>query len=285
MTSNPGHTCILATRRSPLALAQARLAAAHLSARLPGVVCELLEMTTTGDQRLAWSLEKQGGKGLFTKELEHALLDGRADVAVHSAKDMPTELEPGLLLAGYLSRERAHDVLVLREGVVTPLVVATSSPRRRAQLVRRLQDVRWTEIRGNVETRLRKIAAGEADATVLAAAGLHRLGIASFPGVRFEALTLEQSVPAAGQGAIAIQCRAADVVRYAPLLCKETAAAVDLERRFLGMLGGGCHTAFAVHCAGGRLMAFHEATGYHELALGGMGEAELDAFARRVLGQ
>ncbi len=276
---------VLATRRSPLALAQTREVAARLTARL-GEPCEHLEMVTTGDRRTEWSLQEKGGKGLFTKELEEALLDRRADLAVHSAKDLPTELAPGLSVAGYLPRENPADVLVMRESVAVPGLIATSSPRRRAQLLSHFPDAKWTEIRGNVDTRLRKIAEGQADATLLAAAGLNRLGIHSWPGLRFEVLPIDFCVPAAGQAAIALESRAGDTARFQPALCAATAASVDLERRFLTLLGGGCHTAFAVHCDGKQLLAFHESTGRHSAPLPaeGVSESWLKAFADKVLG-
>jgi hydroxymethylbilane synthase len=160
---------ILATRKSPLALAQAELAASRLRAHFPGVECALLKVVTTGDRKVAWSLEKQGGKGLFTAELEQAILRGEADVAVHSSKDLPNELANGLVIAGYLPREDPRDVLVVRAGVTAPGTIATGSPRRRLQISLKFPGAVFTEIRGNVDTRLKKIVAGAADATVLAA--------------------------------------------------------------------------------------------------------------------
>mgnify|MGYP001601418678 FL=1 len=175
----------IATRKSPLALAQTHQVAAHLQKTM-GVEIELLTMTTTGDRQTAWSLEKRGGKGLFTKELEEALLEKRADIAVHSTKDLPGEQPDGLTVAGYLPRVDPRDVLVVGEGIETPATVATGSPRRRLQLAMLYPDVEFSEIRGNVDTRLRKIGQDRvADATVLAAAGLSRLGIGSWPGTEF----------------------------------------------------------------------------------------------------
>jgi len=179
---------VLATRKSPLALAQAELAATRFRGHFPGVECVLLRLVTTGDRKVAWSLEKQGGKGLFTAELEQALLRDEADVAVHSSKDLPNELAAGLVIAGFLPREDPRDVLVTRAGVTAPNTIATGSPRRRLQISLRFSQAAFTEIRGNVDTRLKKIAAGAADATVLAAAGLNRLGIRSWPGLEFHPL-------------------------------------------------------------------------------------------------
>ena len=140
MTSSTDRPIILATRRSPLALAQTRMVIEYLGQHLGDTKFELLELVTTGDRQREWSLEKQGGKGLFTGELERALVDGEADLAVHSGKDLPTDLGAGLVLAGFLPREVAHDVIVLPEGVGSPEVIATGSPRRRQQLARLFPD-------------------------------------------------------------------------------------------------------------------------------------------------
>jgi len=250
---------ILATRKSPLALKQADLASSVLAEKLD-VEVEILPLSTTGDQRLDWSLEQEGGKGLFTKELEVALLEGRADLAVHSAKDLPTEMPGGLVLEGYLPREDPRDVLAVRTEVVCPKAIATGSPRRRAQLLAtHWPEAQMKEIRGNVETRLRKIAEGhEADATVLAAAGLRRLGIQDFPGLRFEHLPIEGMVPAPGQAAIALQVREGDIGRFKAACHTATAEAVDFERAVLATMGGGCQVAVGVHRQGDSLFIFHE---------------------------
>jgi len=274
---------ILATRKSPLALAQSEMVAAHLRAALR-VEAELMKMVTTGDRQTEWSLEQKGGKGLFTSELEQALLRGEADVAVHSTKDLPGEMPAGLAIAGYLPRADTRDVLVLRVGVTAPALIATGSPRRRLQLARLFPAVTFTEIRGNVDTRLRKIAEQKvADGTVLAAAGMKRLGITGWPGLEFRPLDFDQMVPAVGQGAIAIQCRTADVARFAPVFDAATARGLGLERALQTALGGGCHTAFGAHAAGDRLYFFHEQTGPRVLPLA---PADLDApdpAARRML--
>ncbi|MSU46918.1 MAG: hydroxymethylbilane synthase [Lacunisphaera sp.] len=273
----------LATRKSPLALVQAELVAAWLGEKIPGAKCELLKIVTTGDQQAGWSLSEQGGKGLFTAELEQALLRGEAEAAVHSCKDLPGENTPGLAVAGFLPREDARDMLVLREGVTRPATIATSSPRRQLQVKALFPASTFTEIRGNVDTRLKKIAAGLADATVLAAAGLNRLGIAGWPGVVFRPLNLNESVPAVGQGAIALQCRVADVARLAAVLDPATARAVNLERAFQNLLGGGCQTAFAAHVTASQLYYFHEKTGMRTLPLGDADFAHPQASAARML--
>jgi hydroxymethylbilane synthase len=263
----------IATRKSPLALAQSEMVAAVLRSSL-GLDAELLRVVTTGDRQAAWSLEKAGGKGLFTAELEQHLLKGDALLAVHSAKDLPGSMTAGLALAGYLPRADPRDVLVTGPGFTrSDPVIATSSPRRRMQLALAHPGARFTEIRGNVDTRLRKIADGLADATVLAAAGLARLGIGAWPGLEFHPLDFSAMVPAVGQAAIAVQCRAEDAGRFAGILDLPTARAVSLERALQERLGGGCQTAFGAHVAGTVLHLFHERTGIrtHPLA-----EADLD---------
>jgi hydroxymethylbilane synthase len=280
-----GKKLVLATRKSPLALAQAELVAAYLLGKT-GDECEFLKVVTTGDRQAEWSLEAKGGKGLFTLELESALLRGEADMAVHSAKDLPGEAAPGLATVGYLPREDPRDILVVRTGAGSPKTVATGSPRRRRQASLLFTDLAFVEIRGNVDTRLRKIADRHiADATILAAAGLKRLGIASWPGVEFRTLDLESMVPAVGQGAIAVQCRASDVGRFEGSLDAATARTVGLERAVQLALGGGCNTALGAHATAGALYLYHEAVGVVSLPIG---EAELSSpgdAAARILGQ
>ncbi len=258
---------VVATRRSPLARAQTLEAIEYLSARMPGVAFEERTFSTEGDERLEWSLEAKGGKGLFTSELERALAAGEADLAVHSSKDLPTSLPVGLALAGFLPREAPEDVLVLRESVAQVRTLATGSPRRRAQTGIFFPGVEWTEIRGNVGTRLGKIADGAADGSVMALAGLRRLGINRREGLVFQPLGVRQCVPAAGQGAIAVECRASDAELWAPLLCEETSCAVGLERLALSAMGGGCHAAAAAHVRAGRLYIFEESVGMHSMEI------------------
>ena len=224
-------------------------------------------VVTTGDRQADWSLEARGGKGLFTSELEQSLLRGEADIAAHSTKDLPGGTTAGLAIAGYLPRADPRDVLVRGAGVAAPRIIATASPRRRLQSVRHFPDARHIEIRGNVDTRLRKVAEGLADATILAAAGLARLGITAWPGLEFQPFALDKMVPAVGQGAIALQCRAADLPRFAEFLDRPTARTVGFERALQAVLGGGCHTAFGAHAAPDRLYFFHEKVGIHILPL------------------
>lgn len=274
---------ILATRKSPLALAQSNMVAALLRSAL-GIEVELLKIVTAGDRQTEWSLEKKGGKGLFTSELEHKLIEGGADIAVHSSKDLPGEMPAGLAIAGYLPREDTRDVLVLREELTAPRKIATGSPRRRLQIAALFPGVEFCEIRGNVDTRLKKIAEQHlADGTILAAAGMKRLGIAGWPGLKFTPLAHTQMVPAVGQGAIAIQCRVADAARFASYFDAPTARAVIVERAFQNQLGGGCHTAFGAHATPGTLYFFHEKTGRRALPLTEADYAAPEATARRML--
>lgn len=274
---------VLATRKSPLALAQTEMVAAHLRSQL-GVETELLKIVTTGDRQTEWSLEQRGGKGLFTSELETALLRGEADVAVHSTKDLPGDMPDGLAIGGYLPRADTRDVLVLRAGVDLPATLATGSPRRRLQVQRLFPEVAFTEIRGNVDTRLRKIGEQKvADGTILAAAGLKRLGIETWPGIEFAPLGFDQMVPAVGQGAIAVQCRLADAAKFAAVFDAPTARAVSLERAFQRALGGGCHTAFAAHVSGEVLHLFHERIGLAAVPIDGDDFVNPDVAATRIL--
>ena len=251
---------------------------------MPGTEFVTEIIVTTGDKRTEWSLEKQGGKGLFTSELESALREGRGDIAVHSAKDLPTEMPEGLTLAGYLTREDAADMLIRRADIATPAKIATGSPRRRAQAKSVYPSSEFTELRGNVDTRLKKIAAGEADASFLAAAGLNRLGIREWPGLVFERWGLDRMVPAAGQAAVAIQTRVADAAKFAPFLDADAARAVTIERRFLSRLGEGCHTAFAAHWEGGRIHLYRDDFGRHTFEFPvPAGDSALDAAVDAVL--
>lgn len=273
---------VLLTRGSPLARRQADLTSARLGAAL-GRPVEIRIVVTTGDKQAGWSLEKQGGKGLFTAELEEALRRGEGDIAVHSAKDLPTEMPAGLALAGFLPREDARDTLVRRADVASPRRIATGSPRRRAQGARLFPGAEWTELRGNVDTRLRKVAEGQADATFLAQAGLNRLSIHAWDGLVLEPIGLDRMVPAAGQGAVALQTRAEDAALYAPALDAATARAVTIERLFLARLGEGCHTAFACHVAGDKVSLFRDDFGRRDHPMAARDAAEAAPLVDRIL--
>ena len=246
---SPDQPLKIGTRGSPLALAQAhetrsRLMAAH---GLPEAAFEITVIKTTGDRVTDRPLAEIGGKGLFTKEIEEALLAGAIDIAVHSMKDMPTILPAGLAIACLLPREDVRDAFVslthanlaaMPEGAV----VGTSSLRRRAQLLNRRPDLRVVEFRGNVQTRLRKLADGVAEATFLACAGLHRLGRAE--AIR-AAISPDEMLPAIAQGAIGIEARsdnAAAEALLAPIHHAPTATRLAAERAFLAALDGSCRT-------------------------------------------
>jgi hydroxymethylbilane synthase len=227
----------IGTRGSPLARVQTALACraleeAHPELAVPGAL-EVVVIRTTGDQAIDRPLAELGGKGLFCKEIEAALLAGDIDLAVHSMKDLPTWLPEGLIIGAVLPREDPRDVLIARAGedlddLPDAAVVGTASVRRRAQLLARRSDLRIVNFRGNVETRLRKLAAGEVNATVLALAGLKRLGIEPAGAV---ILAPEVMLPAVGQGAIGIECREND----------------DDARALLAALDGSCDTPIAGH--------------------------------------
>jgi hydroxymethylbilane synthase len=244
----------IGTRGSPLALAQARqvrerIAAAH---GLDAERIALDAIRTTGDMIRDRPLAEAGGKGLFTKEIEEALLAGRIDLAVHSAKDLPTVLPPGLAIAAVLPREDARDVFISRKAkslrdLAHGASVGTASLRRQALVKHRRPDLVVRTLRGNVETRLRKLDAGEVDATLLALAGLKRLGLAA---AATAVLPIDEFLPAVGQGIIAIEARGDDR-RILELIeavdHAETASALAAERAFLAVLDGSCRTPIAGH--------------------------------------
>jgi hydroxymethylbilane synthase len=280
----------IATRGSLLALAQANQVMAACRLAFPQRVFELRVFKTTGDRMQKASLSDASGKlpkGLFTKELEVALLSGEADFAVHSLKDLPTELPEGLRLAAVLEREDPRDLLVTRaqgtrggkasarrvglDGLAEGAIVATSSTRRVAQLREQRPDLRFVEIRGNVHTRVRKLGADPSlAATVLAVAGLKRLGVTwgedgrlrippdpkladPIPSMRGSPLDIGAVLPAVGQAAIGLECRSRDPLTAA--ICRklnhaDTLACVQMERAFLSGFGGGCHSPVAAYAEG-----------------------------------
>jgi hydroxymethylbilane synthase len=234
---------VIASRGSQLALWQARWVAAQLSAA--GQPCRIEIVKTTGDKITGVPLAKVGTKGLFTKEIEEALLDGRAHLAVHSLKDLPTELPEGLVLAAVPEREDPRDAVVGKTLADLPLGarVGTSSLRRAAQLRHLRPDLQVESVRGNLDTRLRKLDEGQYDAILLAAAGLKRLGW----GDRIaEILPPEQMCPAVGQGALAIETRAG-FDKVGMLDHADTHTAVMAERAVLGALGGGCQVPIGAY--------------------------------------
>ena len=245
-------TLRIATRKSPLALWQAEHVAAALRRAHPGLVVEIRGMTTRGDKILDAPLAKVGGKGLFVKELEQGMLDGTADIAVHSMKDVPVDFPEGLHLPVILEREDPRDAFVsnrfdslvdLPEGAR----VGTSSLRRQCQILERRPDLHVEPLRGNVNTRLARLDAGDYDAIILAAAGLKRLGFASRIRRHIET---NESLPAIGQGAIGIECRTDDArtgALIAPLHHPDTALRILAERALNHRLHGGCQVPIAGH--------------------------------------
>ncbi|MEJ2640936.1 MAG: hydroxymethylbilane synthase [Desulfosarcinaceae bacterium] len=246
------NTIRLGTRGSQLALWQANWVKGALEKQRAGIVCELVIIKTKGDKILDVPLAKVGGKGLFVKEIEEALLGGRIDLAVHSMKDMPAEIPAGLCIAAVPEREEPQDALVTREGGGLDALphgarVGTSSLRRGAQLRHLRPDLEICGLRGNLDTRLKKLATEALDAIVLAAAGLKRLGYAD----RISALLDEDTMlPAVGQGALCIESRSGDA-RIQPLMERldhaPTRTVVTAERAFLHRLEGGCQVPIAGH--------------------------------------
>ena len=248
---------IIGSRGSRLALWQAEWVAERLRALHPQLPLRIEIIKTTGDKLKDVSLSIIGGRGVFTKELEEALLDGRIDLAAHSLKDLPTRLPDNLTIAAITEREDPRDALVLREGAQTAAAslkalppgatVGTSSLRRRAQLIHLRPDLSIKDLRGNVDTRLRKLDAGEYDALILASAGLRRLGL----GDRISAyLEPEEMLPAVGQGALALETRADDETTISFVTALDhaaTRAACEAERALLRELGGGCQVPIAAH--------------------------------------
>ncbi len=253
--SAKGSILRVGSRGSPLALAQAREVKSRLAAA--GFDAERIEIKvirTSGDAIQDRPLAEAGGKGLFTKEIEEALLSGAIDVAVHSAKDVPTVLPAGLALSAVLPREDARDAFISRKAkalrdLPVGAVVGTASLRRQAFVKRSRPDLAVVTLRGNVETRLRKLDAGEVDATLLAVAGLKRLGLVA---VATAILDPDEFLPAIGQGAIAIETRTDDPATLA-LVAKiddaDTASALAAERAFLAVLDGSCRTPIGGHAS------------------------------------
>jgi hydroxymethylbilane synthase len=250
---------VIATRGSALALWQAEHVKARLAEVAPDVAVEFNVIKTSGDQILDVPLAKVGGKGLFVKEIEQALLDHEADLAVHSMKDVPAELAPGLVLVAVSAREVPWDALCARAPVTVDSLahgarVGTSSMRRQCQLLARRPDLQIAMLRGNVPTRIRKLDDGQFDAIVLAAAGLTRLGLAHRIT---QQLPLDVSIPAVAQGVLGLEARSGDA-RVADLIRRAIhdpaeERRVAAERSFLARMGGSCQTPLAAHAidAGG----------------------------------
>ena len=250
----------IATRRSRLALWQAEHVKARLETLQPGLRIELVALSTRGDELLDVSLAKAGGKGLFVKELEAAMAEGRADIAVHSMKDVPAELPPGFVLAAVLAREDPRDAFVSLShenlaALPAGAVVGTSSLRRQAQIAARHPTLEIRPLRGNVDTRIAKLDRGDYAAIVLAAAGLKRLGLAE--RIR-STLSIEECLPAAGQAALGVEClgdRADLLDLLKPLEDTDASACVRAERQVNLALGGSCTIPLGAYAeiAGGKM--------------------------------
>lgn len=248
---------VIGSRTSRLALWQTQHIIDRLQAAWPGLVCRIEPIVTKGDKTLDQPLPQIGGKGLFTLELEGALRDGSIVLAVHSLKDLPVENAPGLTLGAIVGRADVRDILVSRGNnklgsLPLNAVVGTSSLRRQAQLLHARPDLRVRSIRGNVETRIRKVHEGQYDAAVLAAAGVTRLQLERHIA---QWLPLEVMLPAPGQGALGVQCRADDEATLKLLAAvheANVAEAVTAERSFLQHLGGGCATPVAAYAVLGK---------------------------------
>jgi hydroxymethylbilane synthase len=247
----------IGTRGSPLALAQVVIIRGLLQKACPALPVETKVITTSGDNFTNLSLTAGGGKGLFTKEIEEQLLRGEIHVAVHSLKDLPTILPEGLMIGAVSPREDVHDAFISKrfssiQELPHNARVATSSIRRRAQLLAKRPDLQIEEIRGNVETRLRKLEENDSlDALILAAAGLRRLGLwRTYGKLHWQEIDFELMIPAVGQGAIACEVRDSDTVTreaMARVNDDNTAACTTAERVFLQVLGGGCQVPYAAH--------------------------------------
>lgn len=244
---------VIGSRGSALALWQSKAMALALETAHVGLTCRIEIIKTTGDVMVEASLVAIAGKGVFTKEIEDAMLDRRVDVAVHSLKDLPTVLPPGLTLAAITKREDPRDAFCARPGIASVVDlpvgarIGTSSPRRRSQLLAWRPDLELVDLRGNVDTRLRKIESEGLDGIVLACAGLRRLGLADRIT---EPLGINVMVPAVGQGALGIEARDGDddiLELLQALADDETAAACRAERAFLEAVGGGCAAPVAAH--------------------------------------
>jgi hydroxymethylbilane synthase len=242
----------LGTRGSRLALTQAELAADRLRAASPDADVAIVPMTTAGDRDRSRPFGEIGARGVFVKEIEEALLEGRLDVAVHSAKDMTSTAVDGLAVGAYLAREDPRDALCGAGSLRPGMRIGTASVRRRAQLLALEPELSVEPLRGNVDTRLRKMGERGLDAIVLAAAGLDRLGLEAEIGLR---LAVEDLLPEAGQGAVALQVRAGEEELVAALDDPETRRCVEAERACVARIGAGCLAPVAAHHGGRTLTA------------------------------
>lgn len=235
----------IGSRESKLAVWQAEHVAHMIEQAHPEIEVQIITMKTTGDRILDRNLDQVGGKGLFVKELDIALMEKRTDLSVHSLKDMPMEVPETLPILAYSKREDPRDVILFRKGIDTVKVIGSSSRRRQVQLEKLYPDCTFTGMRGNVQTRLRKLEEGMCDATVLAMAGLKRLGMESAAG---RILDPEEVIPAAGQGILAVQGRAGEDYYYLDCIMDQDGQTAALaERAFVRALDGGCSSPIAAY--------------------------------------
>lgn len=238
----------IGSRESKLAVIQAEMIRKQIEKAHPEIRVEIVTMKTTGDKILDRSLESVGGKGLFVRELDKALLEGKIDLSVHSLKDMPMELNKELPVLAYSRREDPRDALIFKPGRGTfpeEGILGTSSRRRMLQMQKLYPHCSFQGIRGNVQTRLRKLEEEDYDGTILAAAGLKRLGMESVIGRLFE---IDEMVPAAGQGILAVQGRRGEKAEWLECVCsRQSKAAALAERQFVRVLDGGCSSPVAAH--------------------------------------
>ena len=238
----------IGSRESALAVRQAEMIKERIEKEAPGVKAEIMTMKTTGDQILDQSLEKIGGKGLFVKELDRALMEGKIDLAVHSLKDVPMEVREELPILGYSRREDPRDVLLIRKTLEerpSSPVIGTSSRRRMLQMEALYPGCTFRGIRGNIQTRMHKLETGGYDGTLLAAAGLKRMGLEQ---VIYRYFSVEEMIPAAGQGILAIQGRRGENYAWMERLdCPQSRAAALAERQFIRAAEGGCTSPSAAH--------------------------------------
>lgn len=236
----------IGTRKSKLALAQTTMVAERIKAEFPKIETELVYISTAGDRILDKPLSKIGGKGVFVSEIEKALLNDRIDIAVHSAKDMPSELADGLEISGVLKRGDSRDVIITRKGTSVKdkpdFVIGTGSLRRRKNLGRIYPKIQFADIRGNVDTRLKKLLSGEYDGIVLAGAGLERLGFNKDREFEFQYLDIKECLPAPCQAIIAVESRKNDIVTpvIRSINDKDTFNAFETERHIINILNGDC---------------------------------------------
>ncbi len=240
------------TRGSALAIWQAETVSERLRKQNSTCEIEIIRIKTEGDRILDQSLSLIGGKGLFVKDIEQAMIDGKIDIAVHSLKDVPTEFPPGLELNAYLEREDPRDALISRKNETLAelpegAILGTSSLRRKVQILKKRPDLKVRDIRGNVQTRMEKVSGGDFDATILAVAGMKRLGIIDRVA---EKISEEDCLPAVGQAIVAVQSRTDDDIINEMLFgisCQLSRKAALAERTFLKILEGGCHAPIAAH--------------------------------------